>query len=56
MAWEADTSASAALSYGNTAFEVSEGDGGNKKEMLKNVLMEMSLDGMVNERYTTLPY
>lgn len=42
--------ASAGLSYGNAAFELSEGAGGNANEMLKDVLEEMSLDGMVSER------
>ena len=41
--------ASAGLSYGNAAFELSEGAGGNANEMLKDVLEEMSLDGMVSE-------
>ena len=37
-------SVSAVLSYGNAAFELSEGDGGNEKEMLKDVLVVMSLE------------
>jgi len=41
--------ASAGLTYGNAAFELSEGDGGNANEKLKDVLEEMSLDGLVSE-------